>query len=498
MSHEIDRRDLLKMSAAGGAAWLASQPAHAETVVGKPSSKLIVEENARPGTQQWMLAKTRIDPATKYRCPWIEGYTSHASIEAGETLQVMVSTNPASDFQIEFFRLGYYGGDGGRWLHTTEKLKGHVQPMPEVGERRLQNCQWSVSYELPIPADWPSGVYVGKLKEFNQGLESYVIFIVRDARRAHLLFQCSDHTWQAYNRWPSQFSLYDDGVNVWHWGNKSQVSFNRPYGKYCQILDAPLSIGSGEFFLWEFPFVYWLEREGYDVSYISNTDLHRDAAQALRAGGFLSVGHDEYWSIEMFHAMQAAIAAGVSVGFFSGDAVFGRIVWDVATRSLRRVGVFGPPDGTREFESMDSLEHTRPYGNELMGAHSTGQVSGGADWVCTLPEHWLYAKTGMKLGDAIPGVIGWEYHGDPADIAGLEIVAQAPTQTAPGELNGDEYTATVYPGPKNNIVFNASTCWWADGLSEPPGYVRPSVYTSPQGPDGRIQQITRNVLDRMA
>ncbi|MEZ6074668.1 MAG: twin-arginine translocation signal domain-containing protein [Pirellulaceae bacterium] len=177
MSHEIDRRDLLKMSAAGGAAWLASQPAHAETVVGKPSSKLIVEENARPGTQQWMLAKTRIDPATKYRCPWIEGYTSHASIEAGETLQVMVSTNPASDFQIEFFRLGYYGGDGGRWLHTTEKLKGHVQPMPEVGERRLQNCQWSVSYELPIPADWPSGVYVGKLKEFNQGLERLLALV---------------------------------------------------------------------------------------------------------------------------------------------------------------------------------------------------------------------------------------------------------------------------------------------------------------------------------
>ncbi|MEZ6074667.1 MAG: DUF6605 domain-containing protein [Pirellulaceae bacterium] len=275
-----------------------------------------------------------------------------------------------------------------------------------------------------------------------------------------------------------------------------QVSFNQSVAKYCQILDAPLSIGSGVFLV-GISFRVLSRARGLRCRLHFQHPIYRGTTQLLR-GGFLSVGHDEYWSIEMFHAMQAAIAAGVSVGFFSGDAVFGRIVWDVATRSLRRVGVFGPPDGTREFESMDSLEHTRPYGNELMGAHSTGQVSGGADWVCTLPEHWLYAKTGMKLGDAIPGVIGWEYHGDPADIAGLEIVAQAPTQTAPGELNGDEYTATVYPGPKNNIVFNASTCWWADGLSEPPGYVRPSVYTSPQGPDGRIQQITRNVLDRMA
>jgi hypothetical protein len=30
----------------------------------------------------------------------------------------------------------------------------------------------------------------------------------------------------------------------------------------------------------------------------------------------------------------------------------------------------------------------------------------------------------MKAGDRIPGLIGWEYHGDPpGDIPGLEVVA---------------------------------------------------------------------------
>ncbi len=493
MTKEIDRRELIRLGAMSSATWLTSTGASDAA----EKSTVIADENSKPGTREWMLTNTRIDPATKYRCPAIEGYTSHASIETGQKLQVMVSTNPESSFTIDFYRLGYYAGEGGRHVHSSGKLSGGTQPMPKVGERRMQNCQWEPSYELFIPDDWPSGVYVGKLTELREQLQSYVIFVVRDARRSGLLFQCSDHTWQAYNRWPSQFSLYDDGVNQWHWGGESQVSFNRPYGKYCQILDAPLSIGSGEFFLWEFPFVFWLEREGYDVSYISNTDLHRDAIQPLRAKGFISVGHDEYWTIEMFRNMQAAIADGVSVGFFSGNAVCGRIVWDAATRSLRRVGVFGPPGGTREFQAMQSLEHVRPYGNELMGAHSTGPVTGGADWICTLPEHWLYAQTGMRQGEGIPGVIGWEYHGDPAEISGLEVVARGPTQSAPGQLNGGEYTATVYPGPKGNFVFNAATCWWADGLSEPPGYVRPSVYTSPQGPDPRLQQITRNVLDRM-
>ena len=495
MPDNFDRREWLRRAAlAGGGAYLTAASAPAvQTGTAAP----VAQENSLPGTREWMLSHTRIDPASKYRCPWIEGYTSHASIAPGQTLQVMVSTRPASDFTIDFFRLGYYGGQGGRLMHRSGRLVGGEQAMPEVGPRRLQNCQWTPSYELTIPEDWPSGVYVGKLTELTEQLQSYVIFIIRDERPCDLLFQCSDHTWQAYNRWPSQYSLYDDGEYAWHWGGESQVSFNRPYGKYCQILDAPLSTGSGEFFLWEFPFVFWLEREGYDVSYVSNTDLHRDSQLPLRSKGFLSVGHDEYWTIGMFRGMQAAIGAGVNVGFFSGNAVCGRIVWDEASRSLRRVGVFGPPGGTREFQAMQSLEHVRPYANELIGAHSTGPVTGGADWICTLPEHWVYAGTGMKSGDSIPGVIGWEYHGDPADIAGLQIVARGATQSAPGKPNGGEYTATVYPGPKENFVFNAATCWWADGLSEPPGYVRPSVYTSPQGPDRRLQQITHNVLQRM-
>jgi len=103
----------------------------------------------------------------------------------------------------------------------------------------------------------------------------------------------------------------------------------------------------------------------------------------------------------------------------------------------------------------------------------------------------------MKKGDGIPGLVGWEWHGDPAQIPGLEIVASGLTQNKPGELNGGIYTATIYPGPKGNFVFNASTCWWGDGLSEPPGYLRPSVYTTPKGPDARVEQITRNILEAM-
>lgn len=464
---------------------------------------LIRRENDRPGTRDWMLTHTRVDPATKYRCPWIEGYCSHSSVLAGrDRLRFFVSTNPPSQFTIELYRTGYYGGQGGRHVLTLGPFEERTQPDPPVGPKRLRDCSWEPCAELAIPADWVSGVYVGKLTTARDGLQSYVIFIVRDRRRTDFLFQCSDTTWQAYNRWPGQFALYDDGQTVWYWGPDVQVSFNRPYAKYCQILDAPLSTGSGEWFLWEFPFAYWLESLGYDVSYVSNLDTHASGADLLRAKGFLSVGHDEYYTIEMFRHLQQAIRSGLSVGFFSGNTCFGRVrFWPdgrgVADRIFERVGVFGPPGGTTSFASMSRLAHERPYGHELIGAHSTGPVTGGADWICAAPDHWLFAGTGMKKGEGIPGLVGWEWHGDPAPLPGLEIVATGPTQSAPGKPNGGTYTATVYPGPRGNFVFNASTCWWADGLAAPPGYVRPSVYTTPRGPDPRVQRITRNVLERM-
>jgi len=500
----ISRRSVMQLLAGTTAAAVLPRGASADDDAPRQFAPrqpdLVRRENQREGTREWMLDKTRVDPDTKYRCPWIEGYCSHTSIRAGQTLSVHVSANPPSPFTIDVYRLGYYGGAGGRHVRRIGPLPGVAQPDPPVGEKRLRDCRWPASCAIRIPADWVSGVYVGKLTEQRTGLQSYVIFIVRDDRQADFLFQSSDTTWQAYNRWPNQFALYDDGNTNWYWGNNVAVSFNRPYGKYCQIMDAPLSTGSGEFFLWEFPLAYWMEQHGFDVSYVSNLDTHADPVGLRRARGFLSVGHDEYYTIEMFRNLQRAIADGLNVAFLSGNTCCGRIElqndFQGLPRTYERVDFYGPKD-PKPIRGMETLPHTSPSSGELVGARNLSPYVGGADWICVRPDHWLFAKTGMQQGDAIPGLVGWEWHGDPPPRPGLEVVATGATQSAPGKPNGGTYTATVYPGPRGNFVFNASTCWWADGLSEPPGYVRPSVYTTPHGPDRRVQQITTNVLQQM-
>jgi hypothetical protein len=119
---------------------------------------LIRAENEKPGTPDWMLRNVRVDPKTKYRCPWVEGYCSRNSVRPGETLSVMVSTNPPSPFVLDVYRLGYYGGKGGRHLARLGPFKGQTQPEAEVRPLRLRECRWEPSARLEVPRDWPSGV----------------------------------------------------------------------------------------------------------------------------------------------------------------------------------------------------------------------------------------------------------------------------------------------------------------------------------------------------
>ena len=46
----------------------------------------------------------------------------------------MVSTNPPLPFVIDLYRLGYYGGKGGRHLGQLGPFKGRLQPEPGIGQ----------------------------------------------------------------------------------------------------------------------------------------------------------------------------------------------------------------------------------------------------------------------------------------------------------------------------------------------------------------------------
>ena len=521
INNGLHRRDLIKgvtaasLGLAAGSIGIPNSLGQTG-VSGSSRRNLIQIENAKPGTRDWQLTNARQLPGKinrildNGRCPWIEGYCSANSVRTGEKLSVMVSTNPVSDFKLEIFRTGYYNGDGARLMKRFDSLKGKAQPDPEVGENYLRECNWEPSVEFEIPSDWLSGVYLGKLTAEKENIQSYVIFIVRDDRPCDLLFQCSDNTWSAYNRWPADFSIYTSHEGKSTTGFPSgSVSFDRPYGLFTHPVNKhKTSGGSGEFLPWEFPLSFWLEQHGYDVSYISNVDTHVDPKGLLRTKGFISVGHDEYWSVEMYDNVLKARDEGVNLAFLSANAVFCVVPMlpskkGVSNRTIRREGWFNPlPPGAKLPPNMIHQEGFKPVFDrdaaQLMGARTPLLAfNGSGDWTCTKPEHWLFEGTGMKAGESIEGLVGWEMHAEPAmDLPGMEIVAKGPTMA--GDKKG-EYTATVYNGPKGNIVFNAATIWWANGLSSPPGHKTPVRHgVAQQGVDERVQKITHNLFQRMA
>ncbi len=123
------------------------------------------------------------------------------------------------------------------------------------------------------------------MRESGAAGASHVVFVVRDDDGgSDVLFQTSDTTWQAYNKYGGN-SLYEGSPD----GRAYKVSYNRPFITRGNASEDWL-------FNAEYPMVRWLERNGYDVSYSTGVDSERLGAELREHRAFLSVGHDEYWS----------------------------------------------------------------------------------------------------------------------------------------------------------------------------------------------------------
>src|SRR5690606_803470 len=103
-------------------------------------------------------------------------------------------------------------------------------------------------------------------------------------------------------------------------------------------------------------------------------------------------------------------------------------------RNIQRVGRFG---GLTE-EEKEKPNYAGPFSIEgpneglLMGARNPSPPNGSGDWIVSSQDHWIFEGTGMRNGDKIPGIVGWEHHGDPSNLPGLEVIASGLTINSGG------------------------------------------------------------------
>ena len=120
----------------------------------RAQTNLIVTENALAGNlpAEWEVSGIG-DPS-------IQGFATEISVNRGQTVSFKIHTD-ATDYRIDIYRLGYYGGLGARKVGTVTPSAILPQVPPAYvrdAATGLVDCgNWAVSASWDVPADATSG-----------------------------------------------------------------------------------------------------------------------------------------------------------------------------------------------------------------------------------------------------------------------------------------------------------------------------------------------------
>ncbi len=454
-----------------------------------PTAAWVAAENARPGTSAWLVAGN----FTQHE---MEGYASQVSAVQGDTVTLYVNTT-AQTFHAEAYRLGWYGGTGARLVWTSPEVPGAVQPDPVFTSGiNMVECHWSPSFTVPIGNEWPPGVYLFKLIG-SKGEARWIPLTIRDdSSTAAFAVMNAVTTWQAYNLWGG-YSLYFGSTGSGQdYAHRSRVvSFDRPY---------PLTwaAGAADLIGNELPLILLMEKNGLDVTYLTDVDLHSNPQRILHHSALLSLGHDEYWSLPMRQGATEARDSGVNLVFFGANACYRRIRLDPSPVGPYRHQICYKTDYREDpLYGVDNAQVTSnwpdppsadPESSLIGDMYQSNPVD--AALVVTEPSSWLYAGTGLTLGDKIPSAVGSEYDRyDPSvpSPTDAEILAHSPL-VCRGVY--DHSDVCWYTSPGGGGVLSTGTNWWISKLvdtSKIPASLMPGPFAGVTAP---LTQMTLNIL----
>lgn len=423
----------------------------------------------------------------------IEGYSSQCSVRAGERLELHVSTSPAARYRIGVHRLGWYDGSGGRTvaLHPSGggDLQGLQRPVPEPRPGpQIDSAGWPVTDTILVGEDWVTGVYVARLtltSGRHAGRGALVPFVVRAplGARADVLLQQPVTTAQAYNNWGGK-SLYTS--NSTDALAAVKVSFDRPYPAW-----AAANLNARWPFVWDYPLLRFLEREGIDVAYTTDVDTHREPWSLVGHRLLMTSGHDEYWTRELRDGFDDALARGVNLACMGANTAYWQARLEDGERTLveyRWRAEDPEPSRALKTEMFRNLEPSRPE-CRLWGV----QYQDGLTAARQPPRH--YELTRECEGHRWLRDTGLEWPASLHDLVGYEWDALQAGQEPPGatvffhyenELSNAD--ALAYRAASGSLVFAAGSLQFSWGLDD---------WGAEGHFDGRLVRFMRNALESL-
>ena len=318
----------------------SSTPTAGPTEADVPEVHAAGERPAEPeprGSQDW-----RLDRPAYGR---IMAYTTHASAPPGTAVGLKVSSR-AAGYRVFVYRIGSYRGGSGTLVWRSTFQVGVRQPAAvfQPAETRTRVAPWRRSLTLDTTG-WEPGFYVIKLRT-GSGWDAQVPYVVSSPSASGTVALVAPvTTWQAYNTWGG-YSLYvgpDGDRRSW------AVSFDRPYDG---------STGANDYRTAAIPIVVRAERLhrqlGIPLSYYTNVDLDQDPDVLAGARGYVSMGHDEYWTPAMREAVERARDGGTNLAFLGANTMYWRIRLDEPT------GPGPAADRLPARRALDPLREQRP------------------------------------------------------------------------------------------------------------------------------------------
>jgi hypothetical protein len=496
----------------------------------------------------------------------VTGYCWPQSIAPGAPVALHLSSPDGAPVDAEIARVG-----AERTVVWSETVAADDHATPH--DASANGCDWPAATTITAGDDWASGYYEVLLTVEVDGRsrQNHAFFVVRPAADSPntILLQLATNTWHAYNDFGGR-NLYNGGTHASLQRPMAPGYLYKPEGAgrrvtttnppdrdmnthvgYIRLNHLSGWAGSAGWPDWEWPFLAWAERNGYGVDVVTNADLEEHPRIVDRYELLLSVGHDEYWSGPMRDTVEAFIAGGGNVAFFSGNTALWQVrleepVDGTASVMVGYKGQFknDPVYGTDRVGELTSIWSDHLIGrpeNEMTGVsfnrggyHRIGKrvTNGAGGYTVYRPDHWMFEGTGIDYGDVLGAAstaVGYECDGcDYTVVDGLpyptgsdgtpesfEILGMVPaahfTRTTaarppkPGEPSEIEFLASrifdsredeavariahgqamlgTYTSPGGGTVITSGSTDWAHGLA---------------GRDEQIEQITRNILDRLS
>jgi hypothetical protein len=478
------------------------------------TSSATIAQNRLPGTSSWKIGSGVASTV-------VQGFANLTFAKNGQDVELFVDSH-AGSYRAIAYRMGYYQGLGAREVWSSPVERGVVQPPCTVASTtNMVSCaNWHESLDMPITSAFYPGDYLIKLVAGPKAA-SYVLLTVWDpsSTAAYVVMNRSlvEQGWNTYGG----FSYYAgvgpcilDNVSYPSCNRARVVSFDRPYDT---------GNGSSDFLTNEYPLVRLMEKEGLDVTYISDVTLSQYPTLLLHHKVLLSLDHDETWTYAERMAVQSAVADGVNVVYFGAAAMVRHARLESSSLGADREevdyrdaaedplnGVGSPMQVTGNTWESPPADWS-PIGQ--IGEEYSGYLSPGvyAPMVITDASSWVFRGTGLQDGSAISGVIASDFdHVISGAPANMEFLAHSPIPTGEATVSGsiwggDSYSDMIYftnPTSEAGVIDTGNNVWIGD--------LRPCATTANcaaptltkitnnilrvvgQGPAGQLEPVTPN------